>query len=252
MYSRLFRPAALSLLLMLALAACGPSEDEAAEGPADPTVPRMETIAGTLSYEEEITLAPESMVTVQLLDVSRDDAPAEVVAEKVFQVPGKPPLPFRIEYDANRVEPDHRYSLRAEVMEQKRLMFVSDAPYPVLQSSTQPPVDILLKRVPGGRLERMAENVRANNPELTGHYRYYDNHGEFVDCSDGSSHPVAREEAVFALEGEYRDVAPRFGDEVFVRLTGKYAMRPARSGRGKEDYLIVMQVEEMVADEDCP
>lgn len=250
MYSRFFRVAVLSTLLVLALVACGSSEDEAAVA-TDPSEPRMQTIAGTLSYQEEIMLAPESLVTVQLLDISNTETP-EVVAEKVFHVPGKPPLPFKIEYDAGKIDSERRYSLRAEVKEQKRLMFVSDATYPVLQGDNQPHVDILLKRVPGGRLDRMADHVRASNPEMTGHYRYYDSHGEFIDCSDGSSHPVAREAAIFSLEGEYRDVVRRYGDEVFVRVAGKYVTRPARDGRGKEDYLVVMQVEEMVADAECP
>ena len=250
MYSRYFRLAVLSTFVVLGLAACGPSEDEAADAP-DAAEPRMETIAGTLSYEEEITLALESLVTIQLLDVSNTETP-EVVAEKIFQVPGKPPLPFKIEYDAGKIDSARRYSLRAEVKEQKRLMFVSDAAYPVLRAEDQPPVDILLKRVPGGRLDRMAEHVRASNPEMTGHYHYHDSHGEFIDCSDGSSHPVAREAAIFSLEGEYRDVVRRYGDEVFVRVAGKYVTRPARDGRGKEDYLVVMQVEEMTADRDCP
>lgn len=254
MYSRLGRlpvvPFALASMLVVTLIACERAE-ESVEGSGAASEPRMETITGTLSYEEEIALAPESMVTVQLLDLSNTAAPT-VVAENVFQVPGKPPLPFSIPYDANSIGTGRPYSLRAEVKEQKRLMFVSDTAYPVLQGESQPPVDILLKRVPGGRLDRMPEHVRANNPEFSGFYRYVDDHGEFVDCSDGGVHPVAREEAIFALEAEYRDVVRRYGDEVFLRVAGKYMTRPARGGQGKEDYLVVMQVEEMSADGDCP
>lgn len=258
MYLRLHTLPVLSFVLSfaaivtftLALVACGQS-DAPDNASSEVGEPRMATLRGTLSYEEEIMLAPESVVTVQLIDVTERGAPG-VVAEAVFQVPGKPPLPFKLQYDAAKIESDRRYGLRAEVTEQKRLMFVSDSAYSVLPGENQPPVDILLKRVPGGRLDRMAENVRASNPELSGFYRYLDDHGEFVDCSDGSVHPVAREEAIFALEAEYRDVVRRYGDEVFVRVAGKYMTRPARSGRGKEDYLVVMQVEELVADGDCP
>lgn len=248
MHQILFRVAAL--FLALALAACG--SDDAGEPVADTSGPRMETIRGTLTYAEDITLAPESTVTVELLDLSKGDAPAAVIADTVFHKPGRPPLPFTLEYDANRVEPGRQYSVRARVMEQKRLMFVSDRPYRVLDEESQGPLEITLNHVPGGRIERMAENVRKRNPTLSGHYRYYDKQGEFIDCSDGVSHPLAREEGIYALESEYRDVVAEYGDEVFVTLVGKYATRPARSGRGKEDYLVVLQVEEMTTSGSCP
>ncbi len=248
MHQSLFRVAAL--ILALVLAACGP--DDAGEPVADTSGPRIETIRGTLTYVEDITLAPESTVTVELLDTSNADGPAAVIADSVFHQPGRPPLPFTLEYDANRIEPGRQYSVRARVMEQKRLMFVSDQAYRVLDGESQGPVEITLKHVPGGHLERMAENVRKSNPTLSGHYRYVNKQGEFVDCSDGVSHPVAREEGIYALESDYRDVTPEYGDEVFVRLVGKYVTRPAREGRGKEDYLVVLHVEEMTASGTCP
>jgi putative lipoprotein len=212
----------------------------------------MESIRGTLTYVEDIPLAPESVVRIELLDVSAGDAAGTPVAESMLQMPGRPPLTFALKYDANQIEAGHRYALNVEVHEQKRLMFVSDRRYPVLDKETQAPVEITLKHVPGGRLERMAENVRATNPILSGHYRYYDGDSEFVDCETEKSHPLAREHGIYSLESEYRDVAPQYGDEVFVRVAGKYVTRPARAGRGNEDYLVVKKVEEMYADGDCP
>ena len=242
---------ALALSAVL-LVACGASEDETGGSDVVESKPRMASIKGTLTYMETIPLAPESMIKVELLDVSKADAPAEVVAETVFLMPGKPPLPFVLEYDANKIEPGHRYSLRANVMEQTRLMFVSDRTYPVLEGREQPPVDILLKHVPGGDIEKMAENVRAKNPLISGHYRYRNKEGVFVDCSDGVEHPLSREGAIFSVESEYRDVAESYGDEVFLSVAGKYVTRPARNGQGKEDYLVVLQVEEMDAEGICP
>lgn len=248
MYHSLFRLSAVALVV--ALAACGSSDNEP-KGETAPE-PRTESIKGTLSYVEEITLAPESVVTVRLIDTTVADSPEGIVAETVFHYPGRPPVPFTLTYDANRIEAGRRYGLWAEIKEQKRLMFTLNAPYPVLQAERQAPVDIVLSHVPGGHLDRMPDKIRASNPELVGHYRYRDGEGEFIDCADGAVHPVAREKAVFSLESEYRDVAPRYGDEVFVRVVGKYVTRPARDGRGKEDYLVALQIEEMVAGADCP
>lgn len=241
-------------LLVLTLVACGNS-DEGNANTADTNnaEPNMKTIRGTLDYHENFNLAPESVVTVELQDVSRQDVAAETVAVSEFLVPKERPMPFTLEYDANKIQPGHRYNLRAKVMEQVRLRFVSDQAYPVLEGDNQPAVAILLKHVPGGDVERMPETVRANNPTLSGHYRFHNKQGEFVDCADGIAHPLSREGGgIYALESQYRDVAPEYGDEVFVRLVGNYLTRPARSGQGKEDYLVVLQIEEMSALGTCP
>ena len=246
------RMAAMTLLFVaVLLAACGPSEDSAQETAA-PAAPRTAKIKGTLSYVGEHILAPESTITIELLDTTDGEGKETVVTKKAFHMPGKSPVPYSLDYDMNQIDQQRSYGLRAEVKEQKRLMFISDQIYPVLEGGEQQPVDILLKYVPGGNLDRMAEVVRANNPELSGFYRYYRNAGEFTDCSTGTTHPVASEEGIFELESEYRHVAPNYGDEVFVRVAGKYRTKPARSGSGKEEFLVVMQVEEMTADGDCP
>lgn len=247
-------PKAALALLVLGLVACGNSDDGSNETSDTANAePEMKTIRGTLDYHENFNLAPESVVTVELRDVSLQDVPAEVVAVSEFLVPKDRPMPFSIQYDANKIQDGHRYSLHAKVMEQVRLRFVSDQAYPVLEENEQPPVNILLKHVPGGDVERMPETVRAKNPTLTGHYRYRDKQGEFIDCADGTVHPLSREEGgIYALESQYRDVAPEYGDEVFVRLVGNYLTKPARSGSGKEDYLVVLQIEEMSALGTCP
>ncbi len=248
MYQSLLRLAALALVLTLA--ACGGPDDDAAGEAA--TEPRTKTIRGTLSYVEQITLAPESVVTVRLIDLARADTPEGEIAKTEFLYPGERPVPFTLTYDTGKIDGSRQYGLLAEVKEQKRLMFISTEPQPVLHDESQPPVDMLLAQVPGGHLDRMPDKIRASNPELVGHYRYQDGEGQFTDCDDGEVHPVAREKAVFALESEYRDVAPRFGDEVFLRVAGKYVTRPARNGRGKEDFLIALQIEEMAAGLPCP
>ena len=244
------------LMFTVVLTACGNADDQATQTAA--AEPRMKVIQGTLNYVADIILAPESTVTVELVDVTDATAnsPGTVIADTVFHKPGRPPLPFSVKYDANDISGDRQYALRAKIMEQKRLMFITESSYPVFESGpegdTPRAVKINLTHVPGGHLDRVAGNVRKQNPTLVGHYRYYDKQGEFVDCSDGSSHPVAREAGVYALESEYRDVVIEYGEEVFVSLIGKYATRPARDGRGKEDFLIVLQVEEMTASGACP
>lgn len=247
---KVFLQRAAVLTLLSALAACNSSDDEIVE--VVDTGPSMDTIRGTVTYEEDIILAPESVTKVELLDVTAPGETPTVVAESFVNGFGAPPLAFTLEYDTGLIESGHRYALRAEVMEQTRLMFKSSGTYPVLDNEHTGPVEILLKHVPGGKVERMAEVVRANNPMLSGYYYYYGGEGEFLDCEDQEIHPVAREGGIYGLESSYRNEVRNFGDQVFTRISGNYVTRPARNGRGKEDFLVVIQVEEMDAGGACP
>lgn len=238
------------MTLLVTLAACNSSDDEVVE--VIDAGSSMDTIRGTVTYEEDIILAPESVTRVELLDVTAPDESPTVIAESFVNGFGTPPLAFALEYDTRLIESGHRYALRAEVMEQTRLMFKSIDTYRVLDNEHTGPVEILLKHVPGGKVERMAEVVRANNPMFSGYYYYFDGEGEFLDCEDQEIHPVAREGDIYALESSYRREAGNFGDQVFTRISGNYVTRPARDGRGKEDFLVVIQVEEMDAGGACP
>ncbi|HKJ17968.1 MAG TPA: YbaY family lipoprotein [Xanthomonadales bacterium] len=233
------------------LAACNSKEQEQPVEVVD-TEPVMETIRGTVTYEEDIILAPESITTVELIDVTAADEEPIVIAEGFVAGFGAPPLAFSLEYDSTQIKEGHKYELRAVVMEQVRLMFKSVGSYPVLEANSSGPVEIMLKHVPGGKVERMAEVVRANNPTLSGFYYYAGGEGEFIDCETASVYPVAREGGVYSLESGYRREAKKSGEQIFTVVSGNYVTRPARDGRGKEDFLVIEQVEEMSASGDCP
>lgn len=244
----LLRTAVLGFVFTLA--ACNSPEDDAVE--VVETEPAIQSLTGTVTYVEDIILAPESVAKVELVDITDSRVTPAVVADTYVHARGRPPLKFKLEYDASLISPDRSYALRSDVMEQTRLMFKSTDSYPVFGTDQQGPVEILLKRVPGGEVERMADVVRAKNPTLSGFYYYFEGEGEFMDCEDESVHPVAREKGIHGLERGYRNEAKTSGDMVFTRVTGNYVTRPARSGGGKEDYLVVLQVEEMDATGDCP
>lgn len=238
------------LVLSLALTACDSGDDAPVEVVDD--TPVMDTIRGTVTYEEDIILAPESITTVELVDVTDKDNEPVVVAEGFVNGFGAPPLAFALQYDTRLIKPDHQYELRALVMEQVRLMFKSVGSYPVLDNGNSGPVEILLKHVPGGKVERMAEVVRANNPLISGFYYYAGGEGEFIDCETADVHPVAREGGIYSLESGYRREATKAGQQVFAMVSGNYVTRPARDGRGKEEFLVIEQVEEISASGDCP
>ncbi len=120
------RSAVLSLLATVVLAACaslppGGSGEDA-------------ILSGTVTYLPRIALPPDAVVQVRLEDVSLADAPAVTLAEQTIPTGGRQvPLPFELRYDPARVEPRHRYSLRAEIRDGGGiLLWTTDTSHPVL------------------------------------------------------------------------------------------------------------------------
>jgi putative lipoprotein len=106
-------------------------------------------VTGHVTYRERIALPPGATVTVRLQDVSRADAPAEVLAEQVIVPTTQVPIPFALEYDPARIDARHRYSVGARIEVAGKLWFVSDTHNGVLTEGGPSQVDVVVRRVPG-------------------------------------------------------------------------------------------------------
>jgi uncharacterized lipoprotein YbaY len=125
---------ALCTALILPLAAC--------QG-ADKSV----TVKGEASYLEKIVLPPGSMLHVQVVDTRRADK-AHVIAEDKFPATGVP-IPFQLEVEAAKIEPNVPYGVRASVRNvNEKLEFASDTATPVDLKSPAP-LEIQMNRAAG-------------------------------------------------------------------------------------------------------
>lgn len=123
---------AVVLGLLLAVACTG-------RGPQVPAA----TVAGTVRPPERMTLPPDAVVEVQLLDVSRADAPAIVLARQEIPAQGRqPPFRFAMQYDPATVRAGHRYTVSARIRTRDRLLFVSDTHNAVLTGGATTTVDV--------------------------------------------------------------------------------------------------------------
>jgi putative lipoprotein len=109
-----------------------------------------QSIHGTATYRERIALPPSAAFEATLEDVSRADAPADVLARTRLSPTGNPPMRFEIAVDLARIRPDRHYVVRARIMDGDRLMFTSDASHPVLTQGHGTTVAIMLRRAGSG------------------------------------------------------------------------------------------------------
>ena len=108
-------------------------------------------ISGTVTYRGRAVLPRTAVLTIRLQDVSRSDISAVTIAEQRIETEGKqPPIPFDLAYDRTKIEERNRYSVRAEISDQGRLLYITDVNHPVLTQGNPRSVDITVVPVRGG------------------------------------------------------------------------------------------------------
>lgn len=105
------------------------------------------TITGSATYRERIALPPSAVFEVTVEDVSRADVPATIIGRMSFMPAGQVPIRFEVPYDAGQVQSNHRYSVRARILEAGRLIFTSTQAYPVLTQGAGETVEMVLQSV---------------------------------------------------------------------------------------------------------
>ena len=97
------------------------------------------SVTGEVFYLQRMALPPQAVLSVTLQDVSLADAPSIELARQQGPVSGQVPLPFKLDYNPQQVDPRHRYSVSARIEQEGRLLFISTQHYSVkLDGSDQP------------------------------------------------------------------------------------------------------------------
>jgi uncharacterized lipoprotein YbaY len=107
-------------------------------------------VTGTVTYLERIALAPGSVVTVSLDDVSRADAPAINLGRQVITTTGQQvPIPFSIPYNPATIDPRFTYAVSARIdAPNGALLFITDMRYPVITNGAPTSnIELVLRRV---------------------------------------------------------------------------------------------------------
>jgi histidine triad (HIT) family protein len=112
----------------------------AAVGPgAGPAI----TVAGSILYRERIALPEGAVVVVQVLDVSRADAPSVTLAEQRIETTHQVPIPFSIDVPAAALAAVVQASVAARIEVDGDLGWITDTNHPVNGETN---VDLLLVR----------------------------------------------------------------------------------------------------------
>jgi putative lipoprotein len=105
-------------------------------------------VTGTITYLQRMALPSSAVIRVQLVDVSRADAPATVLAEQVITAGGKQvPFAFEIPYDPSKLDQRYSYAVQARIEDGGKLLFINDQRYAVITRGAPNHVDMVLRAV---------------------------------------------------------------------------------------------------------
>ena len=138
----MFWPGKFVLLgLLLSLSACS---DTGSDGP-DAGPSQVKQLQGEVFYRERILLPPGSELEIQLQDISRADAPADVLATVMIPIDSAPPYAFSLDYDPARIDSRMRYGLAARIESEGRLRFIN---MEYIDPFAEGPLKVLVRAVP--------------------------------------------------------------------------------------------------------
>jgi uncharacterized lipoprotein YbaY/heat shock protein HslJ/uncharacterized lipoprotein NlpE involved in copper resistance len=121
-------------------------------------------IRGTATYRERLALPADAVFDATLEDVSQSGAPSIVIGRARVRGPQTQPIRFQIPFDASRIDPGHRYVVRARIVAGARPMFATDAGYPVLTGGNGRQVSLVLRRAASDDEPTTAAEERAVLP----------------------------------------------------------------------------------------
>jgi putative lipoprotein len=122
--------AGLALGALLTLAACQSREPD--------TLP----VTGTITWASGEPLPADAVVSVQLRDISRADAPAPLVALQEITSATTPPMAFSLQMPATGIDPRASLSIGVRITSGDRLIYISDTVNPVPVTGAVEPVPV--------------------------------------------------------------------------------------------------------------
>jgi putative lipoprotein len=140
----------LSLFIVLSLVAIALTV-------ALPAGAQSTAVTGTVTYLQRSALPPDAVVTVKLVDISKADAPAEVISEQTITAEGKQaPFPYSLPYDPAKIVESNSYAVQGRIESGGVLLFISTSVIPVItRGNPTENVEIIVQPV-GGTPEQPA------------------------------------------------------------------------------------------------
>lgn len=131
-----------------------------------PQTALADTLRGRAVIREQIVLPVGLRFKAVVEEVSRADAPAELLGQTAYTTTGQPPFDFEIEYDPISLRPGAIYVLRASLHHEARLIFTTDTFTQVLVGGAGETVEVQMRRTPNDQEDIVTPGIGAHGLRL--------------------------------------------------------------------------------------
>lgn len=108
-------------------------------------------VSGTITHDGDQAIPEGAVVTVQVRDVSYQDAAAPLIASQTIENPGRFPIDFSVPYEPGDIDSRATYGLGIRIMLDSRLIYINDTAFEVLtRGNPKRGVDVWVVSVGGG------------------------------------------------------------------------------------------------------
>lgn len=96
-----------------------------------PALAKSRTLKGAVDYPETVVVQVGSVLEVELIDLSKVDAKAKVIAKTSHKTTGIRPISYSLKYDDKQLKPKGSYALQARVTSNGELLLITTTQHPV-------------------------------------------------------------------------------------------------------------------------
>lgn len=113
---------------------------------AGPAMAEEETVSGTVTYLNRSALPPGSVLNVELVDVSRADAPSINMSSRRYSI-DRVPFPFELSYDALLIDERYSYAIQAQISQDGKVLYRTTTRFPALTRNAPEQVDVIVDQM---------------------------------------------------------------------------------------------------------
>jgi putative lipoprotein len=106
-------------------------------------------VTGRVTYRVRMILPMDALVRVDLVDISRQGAPALTIGLQEIETGGRQiPIPFDIGYRQADIDSMHTYAVQARILQGGHLLFTSTATYKVITNGVVSDIEVVVEQRP--------------------------------------------------------------------------------------------------------
>ena len=89
-------------------------------------------VTGTITFDGDAVIPGAAVLSIELRDVSYQDAPSILIASQTIEDPQRFPVDFAVPYNPKEIDPRATYGLQISITLNDRLIYVNDTAFDVL------------------------------------------------------------------------------------------------------------------------